>query len=153
MANEARVQASLQVRKTDGSLVLLDFQSRPSAFMADVTGTKGPTPGAVNVSRNGTTVSFSELTSPSLCFLHNQSASYFVEYGIWNPTQLEFYPLGELMPGEVAVIRLSRNLREEYSSPGTGTGTGALGSSEFRLKAEWAAGTTGVNVFVGAFER
>lgn len=152
MANEATVTAGLRVLKGT-SPVLINYQSQPTSYQATVTGTKGPSPGAVNVSRNGTTVSFSELTSPSLCRLMNQDSTYFVEWGVWNPTQREFYPLGELLPGEVAVFRFSRNLREEYTTPGTGTGTGPLGSSEFRLKAEWASGTAGVNVLVEAFER
>lgn len=153
MADEARIISSLQIQKraTDGTIIL-DYLSRPGAFTADVAGTKGPVPGAIKVSRNGTTVTFSELTTPGLCRLMNLDSTYMVEWGVWNPQNTEFYPVGEILPGESYVFRLSRNLREEYTSPGTGTGTGAAGSAEFRLKAEWAAGTGGVNVAIEAFE-
>ena len=90
--------------------------------------------------------------TPGLVWLQNLDESYWVDWGIWNPAQLEFYPLGRLLPGEVAVFRFSTDLTEEYTSPGTGTGTGAAGSSQFRMKAQWGAGTAGVNVRVDAFE-
>jgi hypothetical protein len=153
MANEARVTASLQIRKTSGGITLIDYRSNPTTFQVDVDGVMGPTPGAMNISRNGTTISFSQLVAPGLCVLRNIDPDYFVEYGIWNPASLEFYPLGEILPGETYVLRFSRNLREEYTSPGTGTGTGAEGSSEFRMKAQWASGAAGVDVSVEAFER
>lgn len=155
MSNEIRVHAGLTIQKRNSSTnaILLEYQSRPSAITVDMDGQKGPTPGAINVSREGTTVTFSELGTPGWVRLMNIDSTYSVEWGIWNPTQTEFYPVGELLPGEIAVFRLSPNLREEYSAPGTATGTGVAGSSEFRLKADWDSGTTGANVLVEAFER
>lgn len=155
MANEIRVHSSLTIQKRDATTgqLLLEYQSRPSAFTADMDGRKGPTPGAINVSRLGTTVTFSELSTPGLCRLMNLDSDYWVDWGTWNPESSEFYPIGRLLPGESFVFRLSPDLREQYSSPGSGTGTGAVGSSEFRLKADWDSGTTGVNVVVEAFER
>jgi hypothetical protein len=54
--------------------------------------------------------------------------------------------LGEVLPGESYVIRLSRNLLEQYAGSGTGT-TGP--ENTFRLKANEAA----VAALVEAFER
>jgi hypothetical protein len=138
MANEATIQTTLSIRT--GSL---SYQSQPSSFRADVAGTKGPTPGAIAVAIAGTDVAFSELTTPALCRLQNLDETNFVEYGIWDGIQ--FYPLGELLPGESYVIRLSRNLTEEY---GTGTGTTGAAANTFRLKADTAACV----VLVEAFE-
>lgn len=147
MANEATINLSMNIRKVDDTtdLVLLDYRSQPSSFQADVTGTKGPTPGSISVSIAGTDVDFSQLTTPGLCRLMNQDPTNFVEYGIREPGTGTFYPLGEILPGETYIIRLSRNLQEEYI--GTGTGTSAP-TNFFHLKANVAA----CNVLVEAFE-
>lgn len=140
MANEAQIRASLQVRK--GGLF---YQSQPTAFTATVTGTKGPTPGAVQVSTAGTDIDFSQLTTPGLVRLQNLDATNVVEWGVWEPATSTFYPVGELLPGETFVFRFSRNLQEEYL--GTGTATSAP-TNRFRMKASGAACT----VLVEAFE-
>jgi len=146
MANEATIRVSLQIRKVSGSLVLLDYQSRPTSFQATVTGTKGPTPGALTIPAGGEAVSFGELSTPGLCILKNLSATVTVEYGIRDPGIDVFYPLGEILPGEIYLLRLSRNLLEEYQ--GTGTGTTSPGN-QFFMK-----GMGGdVNVSVEAFEQ
>lgn len=146
MANEARVTNSLSIRKQSGTVIQIDYQSRPNSFSVDVTGTKGPVPGAVAISTGGTDVSFAELTTPSLCRIHNQDATNYVEYGIWEPATSTFYPFGEIGPGETYILKLSRNFLEEYS--GTGTGTTAP-TNTFRMKANGAA----CNVLVEAFEK
>lgn len=155
MSNEIRVSAGLTIQKRDSTTntILLEYQSRPSAIVVDMDGGKGPTPGAINVSREGTTVAFGELGTPGWVRIMNIDSTYSFEWGVWNPAQTEFYPVGELAPGEFCVFKFSPNLREEYSSPGTATGTGAAGSSEFRLKADWDSGTSGANALVEAFER
>lgn len=146
MANEARVQSGLYIRKTSGALILLEYQSRPSAFLADVSGTKGPSPGAIRVPIAGVDISFPELTTPGLCWLHNLDATNYVEVGIYVPATLTFFPLLELMPGECYTVRLSRNLLEQYAGSGTGT-TGSI--NKLRLKAN----TAPCNVRVDAFEK
>lgn len=154
MANEARVTSSLSIVKLDANnRVTLQYQSVPGAFTADVGGTKGPMPGSMNVSRNGTDVTLTEVGTPGLFEIKNHSDTYYVSVGVYNPQSLEFYPVLELLPTESFVGRLSRFLGQEYSSPGTGTGTGAEGSVRLRLKAEWNSGTAGVDVFVGVFDR
>lgn len=148
MADEATVNATLTIQKQndDGTRILIDYDSRPASFTADVDGTKGPSPGSITVSTDGTDVDFSELTEPGLCRLMNQDDTNFVEYGIREPATGTFYPLGEMLPGETYIIRLSRNLHEEYV--GTGTGTSAP-TNFFHIKADTAA----CNVLVEAFEK
>jgi hypothetical protein len=114
MSSEATVRSSLQILKQSGSLTVLDYQSRPSTFTADVAGTKGPVPGAISVTTAGVDVNLSELTTPGLCRLMNLDAANYVQYGVWDG--VTFHDLGELLPGETFVIRLSRNI-------GLGTGT------------------------------
>lgn len=140
MANEAIIRTSLQITKGN-----LEYRSQPTLFYADVAGTKGPVPGCIEVSTVGTNVDFGELTQPALCRIHNLDASNFVEYGVWDPEGSTFYPLGELLAGDTYVLRLSRNLQEEY---GTGTGTTGADTNRLRFKADTAA----VNVVVEAFE-
>lgn len=126
MADEATVITTLNIRKTDGALVVLEYQSRPGQFRADVDGTKGPVPGAFTVLRTGTIVDLSQLTTPGLYRIMNMSSDEenYIEYGIYDPQTDVFTPWGELLAGESYVGRFSRNLLEEYSGTGTGT-TGA----------------------------
>lgn len=138
MANEARIQSGLQIQKrnTAGDVIVLDYMARPAGFTATVTGTKGPTPGAITCTTAGTDVDLSELTTPGLCRIMNQDPTNYVEIGIWEPTGSIFYPLMELLPGESFVFRLSRNVLEQYSGTGTGT-TGP--TNTLRIKANGAS--------------
>ena len=132
MSDEATIQGSLQIVSGE-----LQYYSRPTVFLADVAGAKGPVPGAISVSTAGTDVDFSELTTPGLCRIMNVDPTNFFEYGIWDPESHTFYPLGELLVGEFTILRLSRNIQEEYgTAPGTGT-TGA-DTNRLRLKANVA---------------
>ena len=140
MANEASVRASLQVKVGN-----IDYASKPTQFNADVAGEKGPVPGALTVTTAGTNVDFSELTSPGLCRIQNQDDTNFVEYGIWDPESATFFPLGEALPGESFVLRLSRYLSEEF---GTGVGTSGPSTNSLCFKAD----TASVVVLVEAFE-
>lgn len=140
MADEARVNCGLQIVKDP-----LEYRSLPTTFTANVTGTKGPVPGALAVSTAGTDVDLSELTDPGLCRIMNLDSTNYMEVGIWDG--LEFIPFAEVLPGESYVLRLSRNLRVGPSY-GTGTGTTDTGNT-LRLKAD----TASVNALVEAFER
>lgn len=142
MANEAEIRSSLQIAKDN-----LEYRGQPTVFNANVTGTKGPTPGAITVSTAGTDVDLSGLTTPGLCRIQNLEADSgnFVAYGIWDPEGGKFYPLGELLPGESYVLRLSRVIEEEY---GTGGGTTGASTNRLRFKADTAA----LVVLVEAFE-
>jgi len=130
MANEARVTSGINISK--GYLV---YDAKPASFVAAVAGVKGPTPGQLAVSTSGTDVSFAQLASPGgLCRLMNLDATNYVTYGIW--TGATFCQLGELLPGESYVLRLSRGL---------GDGAGHT----LRLKANAAA----CNCLVEAFDK
>lgn len=142
MADEASIRSSLQITKGE-----IEYRSNPTQFLADVTGSKGPTPGAVTVTTAGTDIDFSELTTPALCRIQNQDSTNFVEYGIWDPEGNTFYSLGEILPGETYVLRLSRFLQEEF---GTAAGTGTTGADTNRLR--FKAQVASINVLVEAFE-
>lgn len=141
MANEATLSVSMNIVK-DGRQ-LCRFQS---GFNADVAGRKGPVPGAITISTAGTDIDLTQLTSPGLCILRNLDDTNFVEFGIKEPATGFFYPLGELLPGEDYVLRLSRNLRQEYTNTGTGT---SAPTNNLHMKANTAA----VVVDIEAFER
>ena len=141
MANEARITNSLQIVAG-----YTDYQARPTAFTATVTGRKGPTPGAISVAATGTVVSFAELAQPALCRIQNLDTVNYITYGIWDPETSRFYPLGELLPGESYILRLSRFLHEEY-----GTGTGTVGGPSTNSLKMYANASTAV-VLVEAFE-
>ena len=139
MSNEAQVRVSLQVRKGE-----LDYQSRPTAFNADVSSGLGPSPGLVMATTSVVNVAFTGLTTPGLCWLQNLDEANHVEWGVHDGSL--FHPVGELLPGECFPIRLSRNLGVEEDVPGTGT-SGVVNSFAVR----GVGGTCAVRV--EAFER
>jgi hypothetical protein len=147
MSGEAKLQLSLQIDKTDATGNVA-FRSYPTQFTADVTGAKGPTPGAFTVSVHGTDVDLSELITPGLARFYNQDPTNYVSYGIADPETDKFYPLGEILPGEFWPIRLSRLLGQEYAQAGTGTGTAGAETNTLRFMANAAP----CNVVVEAFE-
>ena len=142
MANEAQVRISLQILKD-----AMDYRSQPTVFHADVSGTKGPSPGAITVNPGGTDVDLSELILPGLCRIKNLDLNHFLEYGIFDPESGVFFPLGEILPKEFYVIRLSRNLFQEF---GTGTGTADIGAGTNRLRLKSSAHA--IDALVEAFE-
>lgn len=149
MANEATVHSNLTIFKQSGTITVLDYQGRPTAFTATVSGKVGPTPGAFTVGRTGTDVDLSELTSPGgLCKMTNRDDTNYVTYGIWDGSS--FYPLGEILPGESYVLRLARNLGEEY---GAGTGTTGAGINTLRFKSMADVGDDDIVVSVEAFDK
>lgn len=141
MASEAQVRCSLQIVKGK-----IDYQSKPTVFVADVSGTMGPCPGAFTASVAGTDTDLSALGTPGLCKIQNIDSTNYVTYGIWDPEGATFYPLGELLAGEVFVLRLARDVEEQY---GTGTGTSGANTNRLRFKADTAA----VKVVVEAFDK
>jgi hypothetical protein len=145
MSEEVNVSSSLQITKVDGSKTLLSYQSSPTSFIGSMSGTKGPVPGSIQATLAGVDIDFSQLTTPAYCRMMNYDADNFVEYGIWDPEGDTFYPLGEILPGESYVLRLSRNLQEEF---GTGTGTSGPDTNRLRLKAD----TAPCNITIEAFE-
>jgi hypothetical protein len=139
MANEATVRVSLSVRS--GATPL--YQSTPSGFSADMAAPKGPSPGAITVTTAGVDVDLAELSIPGLCFLHNTDDEYTVEYGIHDGSV--FHPFGEMLPGEQAMFRFSKNLGEEHVTLGTGT-TATVNS--FHMKAYGGSAIVKVECFL-----
>lgn len=139
MSNEATVRVSLAIRT--GSQ---QYQSNPTTFQADVSKAAPASPGRLTVGVHGSSVDLSKVATPGLCWVQNLDPTNFVEYGIRDPSGGKFYPLGEIMPGEFYVLRLSRNVLEDYTNTGTGT-TGAVNT--FWLKADTAPCEVDVQVF------
>lgn len=142
MADEARIVSSLQIK-----VGKIDYRSSPTAFTADVSAQKGPSPGAITVSPSGTDVDLSQLDDPGLCRIMNIDDDNYVTFGIWDPEMSKFYPVGELLPGESFVLRLSRLLQEEV-----GTGTGTVGGASTNTLRFYAQASNSF-VVVEAFER
>lgn len=139
MADEIQVLSGLVIRKGN-----LNYQSLPNTFTADLTGSIGPTPGAIVVDTLGVDVSFAQLTTPGVCRIMNIDDTNYVEWGVYDPETDVFYPVGELLPGESYVFRLTRNFGEEYA--GTGTGTTSP-TNRFRVKANTAQCVVVVEAF------
>lgn len=141
MSNEATINVSLSIVK--GSL---QYSSKPTSFRADVSTANGPTPGCITATTAGTDVTLTGLTTPGLCRIQNLDATNYVTYGIWDADNSKFFPLGELLPGESYVLRLARDIEEEYM---TGTGTTGAAVNRLRIKAH----TASCKVLVEAFEK
>lgn len=141
MSNEATVRTGMQI--IVGGLT---YRPPTAAFNVNVSAAKGPTPGLVVVPILGVNVDFSELTVPGLCRIINYDTTNFVTYGLGDSVTNEFYPLGEIGPGESYIIKLSRNLSIDQDELTTGTGSGV---KAFRLVADSAP----CNCSVEAFEK
>ncbi len=139
MASEASIRTSLQIKSGK-----LEYRSQPTAFLADVSGSKGPTPGAIAATIAGVDVDLSELTVNGLCRIMNLDDTNFIEVGVWDG--VSFYPMMDLLAGESFVFRLSADLGKEF---GTGTGTTGTDVNTLRIKAD----TASCDVLVEAFER
>lgn len=142
MASEARVTSSLTVLKRSGAVTVIDYQSRPAAFTADVSGTKGPTPGSLAVPTTGVDVDLSQLGVYGLCRIMNQDGTNSLKVGLSDGST--FHPMLKLKPGESFVVRLDPDLGQEYTDTGTGT-TSVV--NQLHLKAEGAAVAALVEVF------
>lgn len=124
MADEARVTFNLSISKDDAT-GFLDVR-RQASFRMDVSGAKGPTPGALTIPIYGKVVPVGELTTPGICWITNHDDTNYVEVGILDVDRDVWHPLLEVGPKERWPLKLSRNLREEY----TGTGTGTTGPTD-----------------------
>lgn len=140
MANEARVVNTLQIKNLS-----LNWRTPAGGFSADVSGTFGPSPGAVVVSASGTDIDFSKLTTPGLCEITNledpDTVTSFVTLGVYDPSNDAFTPVDEIHPGETWTRRWSRFVGRE--STGTGTGPGAYNNT---IQLRSSSGTSRVAV-------
>lgn len=103
MANEFNIGASLKL--ANGSL---KYANQVTAFRADQTTKKGPTPGTIAATTSGVEVSLAALTTPGFAVIQNTDTTNYVQYGLYISST--FYPLGELLPGEVNIVRLARDI-------------------------------------------
>lgn len=142
MANEISVRSSLQIK--NGNLTYL---GQPTAFTANMVGTKGPTPGYVSATAAGVSVSLAALSIlGGMCRIMNDDiAGTILEYGIYDTVTHKFYPLGEALAGETYILRLSRYLGAEF---GTSPGTHTTGTTSLYVKGIGQA----VNCLVEAFD-
>lgn len=140
MANEATVLSGLNILTGN-----LNYRPPQQQFQGNVTGAFGPVPGAVLIATApGTSILLTGIIVPGYCKISNIDQTNFVTIGIWDGTH--FFPMLEVRPNESYVVRLSRELGNEY---GTGTGTGTVGSGMV-LRA--VADTAAVKLVVEAFE-
>lgn len=139
MADEAIVRISLTMKSG-----YQDYRNNPTSFNADVANPAGPTPGYITASTAGTDVDLSELANPGLCVIQNVDDTNYVHWGIWDPENALFFPIGKLLPGEMSIIRLADNFGVEYQ--GTGPGTGPH-TNRLRIKANTAACGVKVEAF------
>jgi len=141
MTNEAKINSSFVIVQPGG---LGTYRSNVPSFSANVVGSEGPSPGGVLITTAGISVSFTPLTTPALCELINYDPTNYFEWGVWDSVHSEFIPIGEVLPGEGYIVRLSRRLG--YVE---GLGTGTTGSGvTLRLKAH----TASINGYCGAFQ-
>ena len=148
MAREIKAPGGLTIRKTVNNVVVIDKKPSFGAFNADMTGAKGPVPGAITVQATGTNVDFSQLTEPGWVELFNMDDAETVQYGIWDRVLTTFFPLGELEPGQGVSFKLSRDFGERHDE---GVGTGTTDTSEVKLR--MYSESADVAVYVGAYER
>lgn len=144
MASEIQFRASLQIRVGQQ-----DYRSSPTSFTDDVSSAAdagiGPTPGRITVSTMGTDVDLSELTTPGYVWMHNTDSDNACDWGIYDPEQDRFYPVGRLGPGQFCQFFLSPLFGQEYY-PATGTGTTGP-TNTLRLRAQTASVVMRVDAF------
>ena len=107
MAGEVVVSSSLTILRNK-----LDYISRPLTFAADMVGRGGPVPGMIVAvtTGQGTTPSFTGLTTPTFMRIQNLDEKNFVELGVDEAGGGTFSELLEIGPGESYVVKLSRNI-------------------------------------------
>lgn len=142
MANEARIQVSLQITKGN-----LNFRSYPTAFMADIENGFGPSPGAITVTPEGVDVDLSVFTEPGWALLINLDEDNYVDYGLYDADSLMFYFWGRLKPGMPACFELSPRFGEQHYDTGTST---SVSDSNNRLR--FIANNANCNVLVNIFD-
>lgn len=139
------VRSSLQITPITGQEAP-QYRSYPTSFNAVMYGSAGPTPGSIRATNTGTVVNLSELTAMGgMCRIINNDLVNTLTWGVYVPGLSVFVPVGDVLPGEVYVLRLSQYLQSE--EPGTGSGT--YGFSELMVRSP--KGTT-ILVTIEAFD-
>lgn len=144
MANEASVRINLRVLKRSGGEELINDRYSVG-YRVDVDGTAGPTPGSVAVPEVGVNVDLSELTTPGLCYLHNQG-EFLLLWGVMDPESARFYPLGKIQPGHGVFLGQLYDFIGDFEIEATGTGS-FVSPFYLHLKAVGGAGRAMVGVY------
>ena len=127
------------IQVTSGIVVnnnALQYSSYPKSFQAIQTTANGVTPGTVTIATSVTDVVLTGLLVPGIVHIVNLDPNNFVTFGLHDSTI--FRPLGELLPGESWVFRLSRTIL-----------TANTAADKFAMLADTAA----VKVLVAAFDQ
>ena len=135
MADEIRVQISLSAVKGN-----FKYQNTATAFLATMANSpRGVTPGQVRVTHDGVDVSLSGVARPGWSIWRNieDGTTNYIQIGVWNPDQSEFYPVLRLYPGEHAALPLDPEINEEYAGTGSGT-TGQLNTLRVKSQSDYA---------------
>lgn len=140
MANEIRINISLQIKKGN-----LTFQSNPTAFLDTMSGdAAAPSPGRITVSEQGTDINLSAVGTPGWALFRNLDDTNYVQLGVYNTDQSEFYPFARIKPGQHFLMPVDPDINEEYAGTGTGT-TGQLNT--LRLLAQTSSCEMEVYIF------
>lgn len=123
MANEIQVRSGITINKAlDSNATLFEKYTSPvQGFSKTKSNVGGPSPGMVTVPVTGIEIDLSALTTAGVCEINNKDATNYITVGIRDPGTESFYPFAEIGPGESWVIPLSRDIRENWSTTGTGT--------------------------------
>lgn len=147
MADEVQIRQQVFIKSGN-----LDHQPRQREWKADMTGAKGPTPGAITATYDGTDIDLSQLTDPGWIDIYNQEpedGGITVSWGVYDPETDRYYPVGKIAPGQgTGMLHLDELLQFEFD-PATGTGTGNP-TNRLRIKAKDG---DEANILVQAFER
>ena len=103
MANEFTIKS--QITLTNGTM---RHTGAPSSFQANQTTKFGPVPGTVSATTSGVTVSLSGITTPGIFSIQNLDTTNYVSFGLYISST--YYPLGEVLPGEIYVCRFARDI-------------------------------------------
>ena len=147
MANEVRVTAGLLVNKPP-----LSYQSLPQSWQGNLSVARGPSPGVIKATYQGTNVDFSQLTLPGYGRIMNldptDGTGVPITYGVYAADINRFLPIHEVLPGETYPFRISRHLHaEEYT-----TGTGSFPEPGNRLQIRSESPTHNVQVLIEVFD-
>lgn len=137
MAREITVVSNVVIR---AGYISRQYQEN---YTIDMSGRKGPTPGALTVGPDGVDVDLAELVEPGFVYIKNLGEVYTVHWGVRDPQTDLVYLIGQIGPGKSLPFEFSDMIQGEYQ--GTGTGTGPF-TNTFHLKCP--LGTTVVSVEV-----
>lgn len=127
MSNEILINSTIQVKNGN-----LWYPATSGSLQADMANVGGPTPGSIVVATTSTGTKIevaAELTQPGWIRLQNLDDTNFVEWGIFDSS---FLPVGELLPGEHCIFRISRN----YSAGGTRSMRARADTAYLKLRAD-----------------